>query len=96
VQELSEDQLRKLVLFSIQVDVRGAARGIKVALVVLAETAANTRDRERNKMSSTNPKDLLALPELNSEPYRGLNKSWNEVLVEKLRVAQLVKEYLEF
>jgi len=45
VQELSEDQLRKLVLFSIQVDVRGAARGIKVALVVLAEAAANTTDR---------------------------------------------------
>ena len=79
MQELSEDQLRKLVLFSIQVDVRGAARGIKAALVVLAEAAAaaavNAADRERNKMSSTNPKDLLALPELKSEPYRGLTKA---------------------
>ena len=26
-------------------------------------------------MSSTNPKDLLALPELKSEPYRGLTKA---------------------
>jgi hypothetical protein len=52
-----------------------AAWGIKVALVVLAQAAANTADRERNKMSSTNPKDLLALPELNSEPYRGLTKA---------------------
>jgi len=75
VQELSEDQLRKLVLFSIQVDVTGAAQGIKAALVVLAEAAANTTDRERNKMSPTNPKDLLALPELNSKPYRGLTKT---------------------
>lgn len=75
MQELSEDQLRKLVLFSIQVDVTGAAREIKVALVVLAVAETNTTDRERNKMSSTNPKDLLALPELNSEPYRGLTKA---------------------
>ena len=61
----------KLVLFSIPGGVRCAARGIKVALVPLAMAAANTTDRERNKKSSTNPKDLLALPEFNSEPYRG-------------------------
>ena len=30
---------------------------------------------EENKMSSTNPKDLLALPELNSKPYRRLTKA---------------------